>query len=237
MDRRVFLKGLAALGVGVPAAALAERASERVIDAASRGLDGTEWWRPVFQTWCRGERSSALDALCDALEVPEVLECTRADVAIARLLLGPIQDELPSWSILGDEGLMCARPPFPAAPGGAPLFAPTHLATIDWASSGPGFSWPEAYYATVIPPLGIVVVTGSRDSEEPLGCTDHAYGWRPATRPLRAIAREVLVADWTRTTDASGAPAWESIFLTGLLGRRTLMSMRRQVWDGRDQDE
>jgi hypothetical protein len=230
MDRRTFLKVLASFGVAIPAAALAPRASARVVEAAARRLDGTPWWQPVVRTWCSGVASPALDALCDALEVPEeVFECSRADVAIARLLLGPIQQELPSWWF-GDVN---ARDPFPARLDGTPLFRPQHLATINWADSGPGFSWPEAFHATVIGPLDVVVVTASRDCDEPMGCTDHALGWRPATRPVRDIAREVLVADWKRRKDGWDQDAWENIFSPGLFGERQLRSMRRQAWGRR----
>ena len=42
-------------------------------------------------------------------------------------------------------------------------FNPKLLFSINWATSGPGFEWPEAYYVTYIPGLEKYVFTASRD--------------------------------------------------------------------------
>jgi hypothetical protein len=54
--------------------------------------------------------------------------------------------------------------------------SPRHLLTINWADSGPGFSWPVAYYAVYVPGFDRTVVTASGDSPETFGACDVAVG-------------------------------------------------------------
>lgn len=234
MDRRRFLTSLAAMGVQLPAAALASSAVPSTEDDAVAGLAGTSWWVPVLRCWKEGSPSPALEALCDALDVPQVFDCTRADVAVARLLLGGIQRALPAWSTVFDGRIVSARPVYPTRLDGAPVFEPTHLATINWADSGPGFSWPEAYHVTTVPELGMHVVTASRDSEDLMGCTDHALGWVSIdVSPLEA-ATALMRANWLRQAGECEQQAWESAIEEGLLGESELLMLRDEVWQEAD---
>jgi hypothetical protein len=237
VDRRAFLESLAALGASIPAAALAKRPSRATLDGAIAGLAGTPWWVPVLHAWKDGAPAPALDALCDALEVPESTECDRADVAVARLLLGAIQDTLPSWSLHTREGLVVARPVFPTRLDGTPVFVPTYVGSINWADSGPGFSWPEAYHVTAVPELRMQVVTASRDSEDAWGCTDHALAWTSLRVPAPDAARAALRASWRRQRRLYDQDAWACAIGTGLLDEATLLAMRDAVWPRRDADD
>jgi hypothetical protein len=237
MDRRAFLKSLAALGVAIPAAALAGRPTRTVLDGAVAGLAGSPWWVPVLRAWKDGPSSPALASLCDALDVPEHCECERADVAVARLLLGGIQHTLPAWTAMLDEGFVSARAPFPVRLDGTPVFEPAHVATVNWADSGPGFSWPEAWHLTTVPELRMHVVTASRDSDDLMGCTDHALGWRPIGMAPQDAARAVLRAAWRRQRRAWSQEAWRDVLGEGLLDAETLVATRDAVWPRRDEDD
>ena len=217
MDRRRFLQSLAALGASIPAAALAGRPSHATLAG----------W-PLHAT---------LDALCDALEVPEATECDRADVAVARLLLGGIQDALPSWRTLSHECPVVARPVFPKRLDGTPVFEPVHVATIYWATSGPGDPWPEACHVTAVPELGMQVVTASRDSEDLWGCTDHALAWTSLRIPPHEVARAVLRTSWLQQRDRWEQDAWEEVLEASLLDEAALVTMRDAVWPQHDPDD
>jgi hypothetical protein len=230
MDRRLFLKSLAALGASIPVAALGARATGRTVDRAIAALDGTPWWVPVLRAWKDGASPPALDALCDALEVDDPFVCSRGDVAVARLLLGGIQASLPAWTGVSEDELVSARPEFPRRLDGTPVFEPALVGMINWADSGPGFSWPEAYHVTDVPELGIRVVTGSRDSEDMAGCTDHALGWAPIDTPARDAAQKIVRAEWTRQADDGAQQRWASVLATGVLHESDLEAMRRAVW-------
>jgi hypothetical protein len=67
------------------------------------------------------------------------------------------------------------------------------LLCINWADSGPGFSWPEAYHITRIPGFDQHIVTASRDSPDAWGCTDHAIGFCDANVPFKEAASEIII--------------------------------------------
>jgi hypothetical protein len=113
------------------------------------------------------------------------------------------------------------------------VFDPAFVGMINWADSGPGFSWPEAYHVTDVPELAIRVVTGSRDSEDMLGCTDHALGWAPIATPAREAAQTIVRADWVRQADECDQQRWVCVLGAGVLGEPDLMAMRRAVWGKR----
>lgn len=240
MDRRRFLHSLAALGVAVPASALSPRAARATVDRAVAAIARTPWWVPVLRAWTDGTPSPAVDAFCDALEVPALTEPSRIDAAVARLLVGGIQDALPAWTGSVDGGIVSARPRFPSRLDGTRVFEPVHVGTIDWARSAPGYSWPEAYLLVAVPELGLQVLVASRDSEDALGCTDHAVGWRPLSVSAREAARDLLREDWTGRATAWDQEAWEAMDEPGLLHEDDLLALRETVWPSHpanDEDE
>jgi hypothetical protein len=229
MDRREFLRSLAAFGVALPTGALGDTPRPRSLYAAIRRLDGTGWWLPVLRAWRDGEKSAAIDAFCTALEVPTVYDMAEIDVAVARLLLGAIQDSLPAWRLMEDGEWSTARPPFPRHRDRTPVFRPRLAVAINWASSGPGFDWPESYFVTHVTELGIHVVTASRDSEDAFGVTDHAIGHRPDSLTAIEAARQLIEADWRRRRDEFDQAAWEAFDAGGLLGGEA-EQLREAVW-------
>lgn len=115
--------------------------------------------------------------------------------AIARLVLSGIQDRLPQWAaVYGDGRVELARAYTPkrrAKIGVLPRF----LFEINWADSGPGFSWPESYHVAYLPGFDRYLVTASQDSLEMHGYTDAAIGHFPFTEAVAAGVHRVIV-DW-----------------------------------------
>lgn len=82
--------------------------------------------------------------------------------AVARLALSSIQGRLPQWAAVYESGRVdLGRKYSPRRSAGVEPM-PRFLFGINWADSGPGFSWPEDYYATWLPGFDCFVVTAYR---------------------------------------------------------------------------
>jgi len=121
--------------------------------------------------------SDELHAVNDALGVPENADVPRCAIAVAQILLHGIQESLPQWSDFKDDEVVSNRKWHKRHKDARLAFGPRLVCTIDWADSGPGFGWPEAYYVTYVPGLEKIIVTASRDGDDSWGCSDHAIGF------------------------------------------------------------
>ena len=133
------------------------------------------------------------------------------DAAVAEILLQSLRDELPQWAIVQHDQLVLGRKR--TTPLVSP-FQPVHLFTINWANSGPGFSWPVAYHATMVVDFRRTVVTASADSEELYGFTDFAIGRFSADEDLLQGTHKVIVGHWSQAA-RDGQSRWEQLFETG----------------------
>ncbi len=157
------------------------------------------------------------------------------DAAVAEVLLASVRDELPQWAVIEDGHVTLGRR---STPRGASRrrYRPVHLFTINWADSGPGFSWPMAYYATPIKWAKRVVVTASADSPDTYGFTDFAIGHFPIKQDILEGARQVIVGDWQRQA-SEGQGRWAYLFDEALVDARTADAWANAVdWQG-DTDE
>jgi len=155
--------------------------------------------------------------------------------AVARICLSSVQDRLPQWGyVTQNDKVVVTRHPF-AGPDRTftPLEA-RHLLCINWADSGPGFSWPEDYYVTLLPGFGRFVVTASADSPESYGVLDFAIGWFRSSLDLLDGSRRVLKR-WWRTARGSDGSAWAYLFNEGLIDQDEALRMRRTVWGRADE--
>jgi len=104
------------------------------------------------------------------------LEYYALENAVARLVLEGIQDRLPQWATRDKEGDVIFGWNILPKTNRKLSFAPQCLFGINWANSGPGFSWPEEYYLAYVPLYDRFVVTASQDSPDVYGYTDIAIG-------------------------------------------------------------
>ena len=151
-------------------------------------------------------------SLCGDLEL---------DRTVAEIVLSNIQHQLPNWN--GEARTI--RPHQARTIESLPLF----LFTINWADSGPGFSWPEAYYVTYVPELDVRIFTASHDSTEVWDCTDLAIGWEKA-HPRPAIGAYWVITRWWRMQEGSDGSPWQNIFSEGLIDDERAQKWRAQVW-------
>lgn len=109
--------------------------------------------------------------------------------------------------------------------------APQHLFTLNWAESGPGFSWPEAYHPTFLPGLGCWVVTMSVDTMDVWGVTDHAIGaFRAGSDVVRSSGRIIVRCRRAQYCFDETEGGWAYLLDTGLVESSAAGRRRRRVW-------
>jgi len=149
--------------------------------------------------------------------------------AVARIVLNTATD-LPQWAVSRKEGEIIFGRPL-KKPGDRPprILLPASVARINWATSGPGISWPEKYYITRIALYRRWVVTASSDTAETTGYLDWAIHHAPDNLPAHEVAREALLRCWRGNAALKQAP-FESIEQAGLLKGKELCEIARLAW-------
>lgn len=176
----------------------------------------------------KGEPPDAA-AIYDALEVPAKATPPRLAIAVAQILLHDIQGTLPQWASIR-ETVTLNRKEHKRHQDARLAFNPQHLCTINWADSGPGFSWPEAYHVTYLSGFNKFVITASRDGPDAWGCADHAIGVADGNlKPIEA-AEEVITDFWRMQLNTWDQPRWAYLFGEGLIDEKTANAWANVVW-------
>jgi hypothetical protein len=199
----------------------------------------------ILQTYISGLSDPSLEPIYNSIGVPTELDPTRTQVAVAQILLSAVQESLPNWGCTrGDGELEVGRLPHRRLPDARLNFNPQHVCTINWADSGPGFSWPEAYYITYLPSFSCHVVTASRDGEDAYGCLDHAIGFIEGNLEAVDAAKQVIVQSWISQRAAYDQERWAYLFDEGLIDNATAQAWADEAWpeevaddEGCDDDE
>jgi hypothetical protein len=152
---------------------------------------------------------------------------TLLDAAVATVLLKSVREELPQWAVVDKGGVTLARSKNRQSVPSA--YKPKHLFTLNWADSGPGFSWPMAYYATAVPAFNATVVTASADGTDAFGFTDFAIGHFPVDVDLMVGAQQVITRAWSGQA-ADGQGRWAYLFEEALVNADQANEWADQVW-------
>ena len=138
-----------------------------------------------------------IDDIFDGWNIPsEIPDYRCIDAAVAQILLERIQEDLPNWTALAGDRFVIARGNFDRRARRKVELWPHHLLTINWADSGPGFSWPVAYKATYVPVFDRTVVTASVDCPESLGgVCDVAIGAFGSATSILEGSRRIIISD------------------------------------------
>jgi hypothetical protein len=135
--------------------------------------------------------------------------------AVARLVFSVFQSRLPQWAAISADGsALCGRQPMPRRDAEVALL-PRFLFMLNWADSGPGFSWPESCHVAYLPAFKRYVVTASRGSPETHGYTDEAIRHFAADEHVDDGIHRVIVDWWARQASAGGGHRWAYLFQTG----------------------
>jgi hypothetical protein len=180
-------------------------------------------------------RPKAIERACAALGVDgeDYDVCTRLDAAVANIVLHSVQRQLPQWAAIGDGYATFGRD-LRRGRKVTKVKRPKYLFTLNWGDSGPGFSWPMAYYATEVPAFGRVVVTASADS--PDSFCDFAIGHFAADAELLAEAHKVFTAHWTKLREIGEHGRWTYLFDEALVTADMANEWADEVWAA-DSDE
>ena len=191
--------------------------------------------RALLECYVTGTKQPAsFQQLFDTMEVSTNAEPDRLQIAVAQILLHHVQDSLPQWAAVTSDGEPVTNRRRHARHKEARLqFNPRLLFEINWATSGPGFEWPEAYHVTYVPGLEKYIFTASRDGADALGCEDHAIGAADRTDDLQRAAKKVLTSYWRHQVDQWDQGRWESCIQEGLIEARTANAWAEAVWHRR----
>ena len=154
---------------------------------------------------------------------------------VARICLETIQHRLPQWASVSEACVTLGRR-VTRKRGLVRSLQPRYLFTINWADSGPGFSWPEAYHVTRLPGYNISIVTASNDSPDANGYCDFAIG---SFFSSQSRAREVerCIKDRWRSTLDYGQSRWPYLFGTGIVDEDTANAWADDIWGADDEED
>jgi len=154
-------------------------------------------------------------------------------VGVSRILLRDVATRLPHWYSIGHGGNIIEgrKDDWQDKIQKSIGILPIELFEINWASSGPGFDWPEHYHACPVPGDNITVITASADSPEMHGYTDWALGWFPGNDNLVDYAGLIIRAWWRAQRDGWGQASWETVFRPGRVRESMACAWREEVWD------
>jgi hypothetical protein len=178
---------------------------------------------------------SGVDAIYNALEVPTEATPPRLAIAVAQILLHEVQGTLPQWAASG-ERVSLNRKAHKRHEDARLSFNPQLICTINWADSGPGFSWPEAYHVTYLPGFDKFVVTASRDGPDVWGCADHAIGSGDGRPGSAGAVKEIIIESWRSQSDDWEQPRWACVFQEGLVDEEAANLWANEVWPGEMED-
>ena len=163
-----------------------------------------------------------------------------SDAVIAYIVLERIERLLPGWSAITDDGAFVTERHFrniSAIPHRKIVtLPPRHLLTINWADSGPGYSWPVAYYVAWLPYYDRFVVTASADCPEGFGYCDFAIGSFGVETPVKEGARKVICDDW-HDQRAREQQRWAYLFDVGLISNEEANAWADDVWPTESDEE
>jgi hypothetical protein len=160
--------------------------------------------------------------------------------ATAAILLERVQNRLPQWASVRDDQVTLGRNIRDRAAERTVELTPQFLLMINWADSGPGFSWPETYNVTYVPLYDVFVVTGSVDSTDIYGVTDFAIGHFSAGEDILKGSSEAIIGEWDHLASTYDQSRWAYVFDPGLITMDEADNLAGQVWkedEEEDEDE
>ena len=150
--------------------------------------------------------------------------------AVARLVLNGIEKRLPQWAAVYEDGRVLLARKHNHKRKAQITLLPTFLFEINWADSGPGFSWPEQYLVTYVPCYHRYVVTASQDSPDTYGYEDITIGRFSAETTLEAGCRQVII-DWWGQRGGDPELRWEAFWNEGLFNFPEACEWADEVWE------
>ena len=186
----------------------------------------------LIEAYLGNEPAAAFDNYFSENNIPLDAMASPLQIAVARVLLNPIQASLPQWAAVRESGeVLLNRKEIQRHPQAVRLtLEPQLVCCINWADSGPGYSWPESYHVTYIPGLEKFIVTASRDGADAFGCADHALGWGSAAEGELLVAKRIIQGFWEHQRNEWDQERWAYLFDEGLIDSATADAWAEEIW-------
>jgi hypothetical protein len=159
--------------------------------------------------------------------------------AVAVTILRGVWKRLPQWAAWSPStGVLLARqkPKSIGQEMRKVALLPRRVLTINWADSGPGYSWPNEYNLTWLPLYNRYILTVSADSPEGLGgYTDLAIASYGPGNDLIKSVKQTLIGDWQEAMYEWDQTRWEYVLQEGIISAQEAMILADEVW-GAGQD-
>jgi hypothetical protein len=191
-------------------------------------LQGVDIWAP-------DPRATRKAVHLEADSMGDTGNCWALPNAVARLALSRIQDRLPQWYASRGQTEIQGRKAYETTDGDV-LLLPLHLFTLNWADSGPGYSWPEAYHVTWFPEFDRYVVTASADCPDVWGYEDRALGHFGQGEAIIQGARRIVTTFWRDECNGGDAGGWAYLFDTGAVDEAEAYAWAADVWPPEAED-
>jgi len=172
-------------------------------------------------------------------QIPSDTRVGQLSIAVARVLLNPIQDSLPQWAAVTDSGkVLLNRKEIKRHPQATKLtLDPRLVCGINWAISGSRNSWPESYHITFIPGFDKYIVTASRDGTDVHGSADHALGWGTVTEGELPTAKRLIQEFWRDMLCEWEQERWDTLLKKGVIDENTAAAWAEEVWNPPNDEE
>ncbi len=186
----------------------------------------------LIEAYLSNESAAAFNSYFSENNIPLDAMASPLQIAVARVLLNPIQASLPQWAAVRESGeVLLNRKEIQRHPQAVRLtLEPQLVCCINWADSGPGYSWPESYHVTYIPGLEKFIVTSSRDGADAFGCADHALGWGSAAEGELLVAKRIIQGFWEHQRNEWDQERWAYLFDDGLIDSATADAWAEEIW-------
>ena len=187
----------------------------------------------VISSYFSGVSNSGLNIYYENTYISPDATPPSIDIAVARVILKTIQNTLPQWaSVSANYEVSLNREEIKRIPQSKHKLelnlAPKLICCINWADSGPGFSWPEAYHITYIPDFKKYIVTSSRDGDDVYGCADHAIGWGELIQGEFEVAKRCVQNHWSSLNWEQ--ERWAYVFDEGIINSKIAMEWADEIW-------
>ena len=187
----------------------------------------------VISSYFSGVSNSGLNIYYENTYISPDATPPSIDIAVARVILKTIQNTLPQWaSVSANYEVSLNREEIKRIPQSKHKLelnlAPKLICCINWADSGPGFSWPEAYHITYIPDFKKYIVTSSRDGDDVYGCADHAIGWGELIEGELEVAKRCVQNHWSSLNWEQ--ERWAYVFDEGIINSKIAMEWADEIW-------
>ena len=190
----------------------------------------------VLSSWLGAEPQSDLPetlTLQDAFNAlgfdSEPTVHSKGDAAVASIVLERVQERLPQWASVSENEIVLGRNLRERRAIRTVELTPRRLLSINWASSGPGFDWPEQYFVTYVPVYDVHVVTGSFDSDDGCGFTDIALGHFPGDEDILRCSEKIVRDEWLTLRNCD-QERWEQCYEGGLIKVERAVELADETW-------